>query len=151
MPEPTSLIFEPRTQKHAYRPWSESWAHICMHPRSGRQLSGTGYPQSRAFPPFTVDPLPGQAWKEVTFSKVCLNRNDMWMCWHEQHSRLRTTTSHSSARKAVVAVFFAPFFSSLFLLFAPEKPLCARENRIVVCFNGCSIPEVYPDLKIPIK
>ena len=35
------------------------------------------------FPPSTGDPLPGQAWKEVTFSKVCLNRDDMWMCWHE--------------------------------------------------------------------
>lgn len=99
-----------------------------MHPRSGRQLSGTGYPQSRAFPPFAMDLLPGQAWKEVTFSKVCLNRNDMWMCWHEQHSQLRTTTSHSSARKAVVAVFFAPFFLLFFFFSLPPKSRSVPEK-----------------------
>lgn len=98
-----------------------------------------------------MDPLPGQAWKEVIFSKVCLNRDDMWMCWHEHRSRLPTTASHAPARKAATVVFVPLFFSSLFLLFPPKKQLSARENRIIVCFNGCSIPQVYPDLKIPIK
>ena len=129
-----------------------------MRAHSGRQLSGAGSPQSGAFSlPSAVDPLPGQAWKEVTFSKVCLNRDDMWMCWHEQRSRLPTTASHAPARKAAAVVFFPLFFFSLlsllfFFSFPPEKKqLSARENKIIVCFNGCSIPQVYPDLKIPIK
>lgn len=54
-------------------------------------------------------------------------------------------------QKSSCGCFLSPLFSSLFLLFPPEKRLTARENRIIVCFNGCSIPQVYPDLKIPIK
>lgn len=66
-------------------------------------------------------------------------------------SRLSTTASHAPARKAAVVVFFPPLFSSLFLLPPCEMQPGARENRISVCFNGCSIPQVYPDLKIPVK
>lgn len=93
-----------------------------MRAHSGRQISGTGSQQSGAFPPSSVDPLPGQAWKEVTFSKVCLNRDDMWMFWHEQRSRLPTTASNAPARKAAVVVFFPlAFFSLLFLFSFPLK------------------------------
>lgn len=54
---------------HAYSVGGSLLAQVCLNPGP--------------LPPSTVDPLPGQAWKEVTFSKVCLNRDDMWMCWHE--------------------------------------------------------------------
>ena len=42
-------------------------------------------------------------------------------------------------------------FPHFFLLFRPEMRLSARENRLIVCFNGCSIPQVYPDRKISTK
>lgn len=54
-------------------------------------------------------------------------------------------------QKGSRSCFLSPPFFFSFSSLSPEKQLSARENRIIVCFNGCSIPQVYPDLKIPIK
>lgn len=63
----------------------------------------------------------------------------------ELHSRLPTTTSHHPAKKAAVLVFFTLIFFS----FSPKMQVCARENMVIVCSNGCSNPQ--PDPEIPVK
>lgn len=132
MPEPTSLMCKPtRKCTHAIREVSHEHTYAWVHTVGGSVLAQVSHNPGLFFPPSTVDPLPGQTWKEVTFSKVCLNRDDMWMCWHKHRSRLPTTTSHTPARKAAVVVFFPVlFFSARFLLFPSRKAtLCQRKQK----------------------
>lgn len=84
-------------------PCSESGRHVC---NSGRQL----WCQFSLIRGLFSDLMPGQAWKEVTFSKVCLKGDDMWMCWHG--APLHHHHNHHSARRAIVLVFFSLGFSS---------------------------------------
>lgn len=84
-----------------------------MYARSGRQL----WCQFSLIRGLFSDLLPGQARKEVTFSKVCLNGDDMWMCWHEAPLPA-SHQHHHPARRAIVLVFLS------FVFFSPS-PRCS--------------------------
>lgn len=60
------------------------------------------------------------------------------------HHRISRPCQESSR-----SCFLSSLFSSLSLW--KKKLWSAKENRVIVSLNGCSIPQVYPDLKIPIK
>lgn len=135
---------------HTLHVVSHECAHACIHMVGGSCLAQVHHNPGLCLP-ITADPLPGQAWKEVTFSKVCLNRNDMWMCWHEMPLSALYHRISCSCQKSSRGCFLSPSFLFSFLLPPCEMQPGARENRISVCFNGCSIPQVYPDLKIPVK
>lgn len=114
-------------QKRTNHPRGES--HICMRARGGRQLSGAGSPQSEASPPSAVDPLPGRAWKEVTFSKVCLNRDDMWRCWHETPRSARYHRIGRRCQKSRRICFLSPLrFLSLSSLYLQTAARCQRKQ-----------------------
>lgn len=69
------------------------------------------------FPPTAADPLPGQAWNEVTFSKVCLSRDDMWMCWHEAPLSAPHHCISRPCQKSSCGCFLSPIF---FFSFPPK-------------------------------
>lgn len=122
VPEPTSLSC--KVAVHTYLACSESWVRT-------RMVGGSCLAQVHHNPglclPSTADPLPGQAWKEVTFSKVCLNRNDMWMCWHETPLSALYHRISCSCQKSSRGCFLSPSF--LFSFSSPSLWNAARCQR----------------------
>lgn len=138
-------------------------SHACVRTVGGCSGAGLAAIFFSSHLPRPRTPCQARLWKEVTFSKVCLNRDDMWMCWHDAalsapHRRIgrRCQKSSCACFLSLLLIFFHSLFfkkkkKSLSLLPPPKPSIFASENRVTVCFTGCSIPQVYPDLKIPIK
>lgn len=106
----------------------------CVH--SGRQL----WCQLSLIRGLFSDLMPGQAWKEVTFSKVCLKEMTCGCSGMELHS---TTTTHRCQKSNCACFLF-----SWFLLLFPKMQHSARENTVIVCSNAGSNPRLYPEIPI---
>lgn len=110
---------------NAARSCTRAVNHEGMRARGGRRL----WCQLSLIRGLFSDLMPGQAWKEVTFSKVCLKGDDMWMCWH------RAPLHHHNpplCQKSNCACFLF----SWFLLIFPRMQHSARENTIIVRSNA---------------
>lgn len=90
------------------------------------------------------DLLPGQAWKEVTFPKMCLNGDDMYMCWHKAPLPAFYHHSPPPCQKRNCACFL---FSRFLLLF-PNMQTSARESTLIVCSNACSNLQLHAETPI---
>lgn len=89
-----------------------------------------------------ADHLPGQVWKEVTFSKVCLNRDDMWMCWHETQPSAPYRCTSRPCQKSSCGCFISLLFLSLSFSFLAKSCSVPEKTESLFVFNACSIPQV---------
>lgn len=163
MQSPRHWICKPRTQT---QPYTNHASESCVRAHGGRLL----WRRSRRYflllsPPSAVDPLPGQALERghvlLGVSKQRWHVDVLARCSalgspppHRTplpEKQLRLFSFPSSNFFSFSLFFFLKKILSLSLLPPPKRSVFASENRVTVCFTGCSIPQVYPDLKIPIK